>query len=605
MNIDKCVNLDDLRVLAKKRVPKLVYDFIEGGVDDEEGLQRNEDAFQRRSLVPRYMVDISTLDQSVELFGRTWSSPYGIAPTGGIGNYRRGGDLMLVRAARDANIPFIMSGAANASMEEMAREAPEHGWYQMYTAKDRSISEDMIRRAADLGIPALVVTVDVPVHSNRERNRRNGFGRPLKLTLRTKLDTLRHPAWLKDYMKQGFAMLENWKPYAPEAPAPCRWATSWRADAGQHYLGGYRAVPGALAAHADPEGRDAHGRCAPSGGDRRGRADGLEPRRPPARPRALPAGCAACARRGCRRQDGADAGWRRPPGRGHIDCARKRGEVRVPRPADPLRHGRRRRGRAVKAMDILREEIDKVMAQVGCPSLDRLGPDSCTGTRRHSAQHPPLTAATGSRKRRLELWRAMPGESRVKIDKCVNLDDLRVLAKRRVPKLVYDYIEGGVDDEGGLRRNEEAFRRRSLVPRYMVDVSTLDRSVALFGRTWASPYGIAPTGGIGHFRRGGDAMLWRPRGTRISPSSCRLSPPPRWRTWRARRPSMAGTSWAAAKDRSISEDRSGAPPTSAFPPWWSRSMRRSIPTRSATGATASAASSRSRPGWRRSAIRSG
>ena len=151
MNIDRCVNLDDLRVLAKKRVPKLVYDFIEGGVDDEEGLQRNEDAFQRRSLVPRYMVDVSTLDQSVELFGRTWSSPYGIAPTGGIGNYRRGGDMMLVRAARDANIPFIMSGAANASMEDMAREAPEHGWYQMYTAKDRSISEDMIRRAATSG----------------------------------------------------------------------------------------------------------------------------------------------------------------------------------------------------------------------------------------------------------------------------------------------------------------------------------------------------------------------------------------------------------------------------------------------------------------------
>lgn len=215
MNIDDCVNLDDLRVLAKKRVPKLIYDFIEGGVDDEDGLACNEDAFKKRALAPRYMVDISTLDQSTTIFGRTYSSAFGIAPTGGIGNYRRGGDLMLARAARDANIPFIMSGAATAAMEDMAREAPDHGWYQLYTAKDRSISEDQIRRAADLGVPVLVITCDVPVGGNRERNRRNGFGRPLKLTLRTKLDALRRPYWMKDYLQNGIAMLENWKAYAP------------------------------------------------------------------------------------------------------------------------------------------------------------------------------------------------------------------------------------------------------------------------------------------------------------------------------------------------------------------------------------------------------
>ncbi len=215
MKIEDCINLDDLRILAKKRLPKLIYDFIEGGVDDEGGLSRNEEAFRNRSLVPRYMVDISAPDQTTELFGRAYSSAYGIAPTGGVGNYRWGGDMMLARAARDADIPFIMSGASNASMEEMAREAPEHGWYQLYTARDRSISEDMIRRADALGIPALVVTVDVPVGSNRERNRRNGFGRPLKLSFGTKLDALRRPLWMKDYLRNGLAMCENWQPYAP------------------------------------------------------------------------------------------------------------------------------------------------------------------------------------------------------------------------------------------------------------------------------------------------------------------------------------------------------------------------------------------------------
>lgn len=215
MNLNDCVNLDDLRVLAKKRIPKVVYDFIEGGVDDEDGLDRNEDAFRRRALAPRYLVDITSLDQSTTLFGRTYSSAYGIAPTGGIGNYRRGGDLMLARAARDANIPFIMSGAATASMEDLAAIAPDHGWYQIYTARDRSIAEDQIKRVADLGLHALVVTVDVPVSSNRERNRRNGFGRPLRLSLANKLDALRRPAWFKDYMLHGIAMLDNWRAYAP------------------------------------------------------------------------------------------------------------------------------------------------------------------------------------------------------------------------------------------------------------------------------------------------------------------------------------------------------------------------------------------------------
>jgi (S)-mandelate dehydrogenase len=215
MNLSDCINLDDLRVLAKKRLPKVVYDFIEGGVDDEDGLARNEDAFRRRALAPRYLVDVSSLDQSVTLFGRTYSGPYGIAPTGGIGNYRRGGDLMLARAARDANIPFIMSGAATASMEDLAATAPDHGWYQIYTARDRSIAEDQIKRAMDLGLNALVVTVDVPTSANRERNRRNGFGRPLRLSLTNKFDALRRPLWFKDYMAHGIAMLENWRAYAP------------------------------------------------------------------------------------------------------------------------------------------------------------------------------------------------------------------------------------------------------------------------------------------------------------------------------------------------------------------------------------------------------
>jgi L-lactate dehydrogenase (cytochrome)/(S)-mandelate dehydrogenase len=212
--MDGIVNVDDMRRAAKRRLPRIAFDFIEGGVEDEDGLNTNEQAFRRHRLVPRYLVDVSKRDQSAVLFGRTYASPFGIAPTGLAGLFRPGADLMLAEAAREANIPFIMSGSSTASIEELAKVAPEHGWYQLYAARDKKISEDMIRRAADAGLSTLVLTVDVPVHSNRERNQRNGFTRPLKMTLGTKLEALRHPGWLAAYLKHGMPMLSNWAPYA-------------------------------------------------------------------------------------------------------------------------------------------------------------------------------------------------------------------------------------------------------------------------------------------------------------------------------------------------------------------------------------------------------
>lgn len=210
------LNYDDLRRLAKARLPKIAFDFIEGGLDDERGLERNVYGFERHRIVPRYMVDVSKRTQTTELFGRTYSQPVGIAPTGGAALFRPGADMMLAAAARKANVPFIMSGASTDSIENLARVAPDHGWYQMYTAKDKAISLDMIRRAKDAGLSTLVVTVDVPVSSNRERNKRNGFSRPLRLPFKTKLEALLHPGWMLDYYKHGGGtpMLSNWAPYA-------------------------------------------------------------------------------------------------------------------------------------------------------------------------------------------------------------------------------------------------------------------------------------------------------------------------------------------------------------------------------------------------------
>ncbi len=182
MKIDQAVNVDDVRKMAKQRLPRLLFDFIEGGTDDELCLERNRQAFQQHQLIPRYLVDVSVIDRSTVLFGRKYERPFGISPTGMAGVFRRDADLMLAEAAAEANIPYLMSSASNASVEMAARVAPHNTWFQLYGARKPEISLDMVKRARDAGIETLVMTVDVPVGANRERNRRNDFKRPLRLT---------------------------------------------------------------------------------------------------------------------------------------------------------------------------------------------------------------------------------------------------------------------------------------------------------------------------------------------------------------------------------------------------------------------------------------
>ena len=219
--IDSAINIDDLRRLAKRRLPKIMFDFIEGGVEDEVGLRTNANAFRDLRLVPRYYVDTAKREQKATLFGRTFSSPFGIAPTGMAGAFRRDAELYLSQAAKEADVPYLMSGASNASMEQGAKLAGKNLWYQIYGARDRKVAADLVKRAIDLGLTTLAVTCDVPVSSNRERNRRNGFVRPLRMTLPTILEAMLHPAWVINYYRTGgLPMLGNWQPYAPNNATP-------------------------------------------------------------------------------------------------------------------------------------------------------------------------------------------------------------------------------------------------------------------------------------------------------------------------------------------------------------------------------------------------
>ena len=166
--------------------------------------------------MPRYLSDVSGRTQPVTFVRRAkHSSPIGISPTGLAGLWRPTGDSLQAAAAREANIPFLLSSASNCALEEVVAIAPDHVWFQMYCTSNEDINADLVKRATQANVPVLVVSVDVPVNSNRERNKRNGFARPFRMTTRVALEALQHPTWVLRYLRTGgVPMMKNWAPYA-------------------------------------------------------------------------------------------------------------------------------------------------------------------------------------------------------------------------------------------------------------------------------------------------------------------------------------------------------------------------------------------------------
>lgn len=219
MSLARAVSIDDLRRLARRRVPRVAFDYMDGGAESESGLARNRAAFDRLRLVPRYLVDVSSRDISTELFGRRWAMPFGVAPTGLASLIWPGADFMLARAAAAADVPYILSTAATASLEDVAKAAPGHGWFQLYAGRDQDIVDDLVRRAHAAGYPVLVVTVDIPVPGKRDRDLRNGLTLPLRVSARQVADVLRRPAWLLASARAGAPRFRNIEPYVKAARA--------------------------------------------------------------------------------------------------------------------------------------------------------------------------------------------------------------------------------------------------------------------------------------------------------------------------------------------------------------------------------------------------
>jgi len=189
-------NIAELRAMAERRVPKGLFEFVDRGSEDEIALKNNRAAFERIKLKPRALVDVSKRSQAITLFGRDQRMPIAIAPTGTAGLMWYEGELALARAAAAAGIPFTLATGSMTAMEKIAGEAGGRLWFQLYMWPDRSMSHQLVERARLAGFEALVVTVDGAVSGNREYNLRSGFTIPFSFTRRNVTDVLMHPRWL-------------------------------------------------------------------------------------------------------------------------------------------------------------------------------------------------------------------------------------------------------------------------------------------------------------------------------------------------------------------------------------------------------------------------
>lgn len=225
-------NIADLRRLARRRLPRGIFEFVDGGCEDGAAVQANRDALGRLRFAPQVLVDVSRRSLETRFFGKPVSMPVASAPTGAAALLCVDGELEIARAAARAGIPFTLSTASLTSMEAVADAAPEANlWFQLYMWPDRSMSHQLIRRARSAGYQALVITVDTVVQPNREYNRRNGFSLPFRLGRRNAVDMLCHPRWLVGVM--GRYMLRGGMPQFENYPLELRRSMTGETAAGR------------------------------------------------------------------------------------------------------------------------------------------------------------------------------------------------------------------------------------------------------------------------------------------------------------------------------------------------------------------------------------
>lgn len=218
-DVEQALNIADLREIARRRIPGFVFEYVEGGAEDEVTLRANRTALEALRFVPQTLVHTEDRHQRTTLFGTESAAPIVIAPTGGNGMLHPAADLCLARAAAKLGIPFCLSTVSTMRLEDVAAGAGGRLWMQLYVMRDRAVAEDIMRRANAAGYEALVFTTDANVFGSREWDRRN-YRAPGKPRVRALLDMLRHPRWVYEILlRDGLPRLRNLESFLPKGAA--------------------------------------------------------------------------------------------------------------------------------------------------------------------------------------------------------------------------------------------------------------------------------------------------------------------------------------------------------------------------------------------------
>jgi (S)-mandelate dehydrogenase len=218
-DLARALNIADLRAVARRRVPHFVFEYVEGGAEDEASLRCNRSSFEALRLIPQTLIDTSSRHLRTEILGRPAAAPLIIGPTGLNGMLHADGDIGLARAAAHLGIPFTLSTMSTTRLEDVAKQAGGRLWMQLYVMKNRAVAEDIMTRAAAAGYEALVFTTDANVFGSREWDRRSYIA-PGKPTLRARLDALRHPGWLRSVLiAKGIPRFRNIEGFLPPGAA--------------------------------------------------------------------------------------------------------------------------------------------------------------------------------------------------------------------------------------------------------------------------------------------------------------------------------------------------------------------------------------------------
>lgn len=202
-------SIKDLRNESRRYLPRVLFDFYDGGAEDELTLDANQQAFRDTFIRPRVLNDVEKVCTARELIGAPAHFPMAIAPTGGVGFGRRGTDIAIAKAAAKFGIPYSLSTSGTASIEQIAEAAPGRLWFQAYILKNREFLLKLIERARVADYEGLMITVDLPVGGKRERDLRNGFQVPFKFSPRLAWDGMQHPRWAVTVALRGFPVTEN------------------------------------------------------------------------------------------------------------------------------------------------------------------------------------------------------------------------------------------------------------------------------------------------------------------------------------------------------------------------------------------------------------